>query len=109
MNVKKRIVLFVGIALTFCLAACGSDQQAESDTIPDSETIQERSTEPVMTGHSEDVTPEPKVSNETEIKAEETMHLFIGDAEISVAWEDNESVSALIDLVKVSFHIPSQP
>ncbi|MBR3293126.1 MAG: hypothetical protein IKI69_01705 [Oscillospiraceae bacterium] len=28
------------------------------------------------------------------------MHLFIGNTEVSVAWEVNESVSALIDLVK---------
>ena len=28
------------------------------------------------------------------------MHLFIGKTEVSVAWEVNESVSALIDLVK---------
>ena len=28
------------------------------------------------------------------------MHLFIGNTEVSVVWEDNESVSALIDLVK---------
>ena len=28
------------------------------------------------------------------------MHLFIGNTEVSVAWEDNESVSTLIDLIK---------
>ncbi len=100
MNVKKWIVLFGGIALAFSLAACGSDQQAESNTTPDSETTQESSTEPVMTEHAEDATSEPEVSNETGNKAEETMHLFIGDTEFSVAWEDNESVSTLFDLVK---------
>ena len=87
MSVKKWIVLLVGIALAFCLAACGSGQQAEPSTTADSKTIQESGTK-------------PKVTNDTESKAEETMHLLIGNTEVSVVWEDNESVSALIDLVK---------
>ena len=100
MSVKKWIVLLVGIALAFCLAACGSGQQAEPSTTADSKTIQESGTEPVATAHSGDATSEPGVMNDTESKAEETMHLFIGNTEVSVAWEVNESVSALIDLVK---------
>lgn len=31
---------------------------------------------------------------------ETTLHLLIGDTEVSVAWEDNESVNELIDLAK---------
>ena len=31
---------------------------------------------------------------------EKTLKLFIGDTEVSVAWEDNESVAALKELVK---------
>ena len=100
MNTKKWIVLFVGIALAFSLAACGSGQQAEPNTTTDSKTIQESGTEPATAVHSEDATSEPEVTNETESKSEETMHLFIGKTEVSVAWEDNESVNALIDLVK---------
>lgn len=100
MNTKKRIVLFVGIALAFSLAACGSGQQAEPNTTADSKTIQGSGTGPAATAHSEDATSEPEVTNETESRAEETMHLFIGNTEVSVTWEDNESVSALIDLIK---------
>ena len=100
MSLKTWIVLFVGIALVFSLAACGSGQQAESNTIADSESIQGSSSKPGMTEPSADSTSEPMASNETENKAEESMHLFIGDTEVSVTWEDNESVSALIDLVK---------
>ena len=33
-------------------------------------------------------------------KMEKTLKLFIGDTEVSVAWEDNESVAALKELVK---------
>jgi len=100
MSLKKWIVLFIGIALVFNLAACGSSQQAEQNTTAASKTIQESGTESGTTVHSEDATSEPEVRNETESKAEETMHLFIGNTEVSVAWEDNESVGALIDLVK---------
>lgn len=100
MSSKKWVLLFVGILLVFSLAAFGSAQQAEMNTTPYSETTQESSTGPVKKEHSEDATSESKVSNKTEIKVEETMRLFIGDTEISVEWEDNESVSALIDLVK---------
>ncbi len=100
MRLKKWIVLFIGVVLVFNFAACGSGQQAEPSTTADSKTIQESCTEPVATAHSEDATSEPEVTNETESRAEETMHLFIGNTEVSVAWEVNESVSALIDLVK---------
>ncbi len=44
----------------------------------------------------------PVTSSEDEDKSEETekaMRLYINDEEISVAWEDNESVSALRELV----------
>ncbi len=47
MNAKKCIVLFVGIMLLICLAACGSEQTA-SNTIPDSETTQKSSTQPAI-------------------------------------------------------------
>ena len=47
MNVKKWIVLFIGIMLLICLAACGSEQTA-SNTTPDSETTQESSTQPAI-------------------------------------------------------------
>ncbi len=103
MNLKKWIVLFIGIALVFSFAACGSGQQTESNTTTDSEKVQVSSMETGTTDHSIDSSSEPdkpEVTNDTESKAEETMHLFIGNTEVSVAWEDNESVSALIDLVK---------
>ena len=96
MSVKKWIVLFVGIALALSLTACGSG----TNTTAASKTIQESGTEPATAVHSEDATSVPEVTNETESKAEETMHLFIGNTEVSVAWEDNESVSTLIDLIK---------
>lgn len=43
---------------------------------------------------------EPKDPDETINDTEEYMRLFIGSTEVSVTWEDNESVKALIDLVK---------
>lgn len=100
MRAKKGISLFAAVALVLSLAACGSDRQAEPNTTSGSETIQECNREPGATEHSEYAASEPEISDETENKAEEAMRLFIGNTEYSVAWEDNESVSALIDLVK---------
>ena len=103
MSLKKRIVLFIGIALVFNFAACGSGQQTESNITTDSEKVQVSSVETGTKDHSTDSSSEPdnpEVSNETENDAEEYMRLFIGDTEVSVAWEDNESVNALIDLAK---------
>ncbi len=99
MKTNKWILLLAAAVLLICLAACGSEK-AESTTTPNAAAAQENSTESGTAEHSEDAASEPEASNETEIQAEETMHLFIGDTEVLVAWEDNETVSALIDLVK---------
>lgn len=66
------IVLILGIGLVLCLAACGSGQHAE----------------PVMPDHS------------TESNVEADLRLLIGNTEVYVAWENNESVSALIKLTE---------
>ncbi len=98
MKMNKWILLLAAVLL-ICLAACGS-KKTEPITTPNAAAAQENSTESGMTEHSEDAASDPEALDEKEIIAEETMRLFIGDTEVSVAWEDNESVSALIDLVK---------
>ena len=60
MSLKRRIVLFIGIAMAFSLAACGFAQQAESNTTAGSEVVQESSVGPGMTERSTDSTSEPK-------------------------------------------------
>lgn len=103
MRRKKWAVLLLGIALVFSLAACDSGQQAESNTTTDSDFMQESSVEPGTTDHLADSTSEtdkPVASNETENDAEEYMRFYIGDTEVSVTWEDNESVDTLVNLVK---------
>jgi len=89
--------------MIFSLAACGSGQQAEPDTTTYSEAAKENVPESDMPNPSTDSTSEPDnrdVSDETQNDMEENMRLFIGDTEVSVKWEDNESVGALAELVK---------
>lgn len=103
MSVKKRIVLFAGTALIFGLAACGAVQQAEPHAAAGPEAAQESSTEPGTADQFTDPTTEPEereVSNETQNDVEESMRFFIDNTEVSVAWEDNGAVDALIDLAK---------
>lgn len=103
MGAKKGIALIIGIALTFGLAACAFGRQTEPNKTADTEAPQEQSLKPSDAAHSAASTPdedEPKASTEQKNALEEYMHLFIGSTEISVEWEDNESVNALIELVK---------
>jgi hypothetical protein len=77
----------------------------EPDTDAASEAVQESSAEPGMTDHSAEPTPEPdepevSAGTENDEDEEESMRLFIGDTEVSVAWEDNEAVGALIELAE---------
>ena len=103
MGLKHWKFLLIGIVLVFSLAACGTVQQTESNTTNDSVETQESSEQSNTTNHATDSISESEkteASDETQNDAEEYMHLFIGDTEVSVAWEDNESVSALLDLAK---------
>ncbi len=59
MRLKKWIVLFIGVVLVFNFAACGSSQQAESNTTTDSEKVQVSSVETGTTDHSTDSSLEP--------------------------------------------------
>ncbi|MCR4578364.1 MAG: hypothetical protein K5784_10720 [Clostridiales bacterium] len=71
MKLVKWIVLFAGIALLISLSACSG------------------------------VKTEPNTASDTGGTAvEKTLHFLIDDTEVSVEWEDNQSVNALIDLAK---------
>lgn len=99
----KPIILLIGIALAFGLASCDLGRQTEQGSPPDPEAAQEQSLKPSNTAHSAASTPkasEPEASNEPKNAEEERMRLFIGSTEVSVEWEENESVDALCDMVK---------
>lgn len=103
MRLKHWMFLLIGIVLFFSLAACGTGQQTESSTTNDLVETQKSSEQSNTTNHATDSISESEkteASDETQNDAEKYMHLFIGDTEVSVAWEDNESVSALLDLAK---------
>jgi hypothetical protein len=82
MKKKKWAALLAGILLPICLTACAGGQPAAD---PPAET------EP-------GAGPREEASDTGGNIVEKTLHLSIGDTEVSVAWEDNESVAALIGL-----------
>lgn len=73
MSVKKWVALIIGTALVFSLAACCVGQNTEP-------TIADASAEEVTEGE---------------------LHFKIGNTEVSVDWESNNSVKALIKLVEL--------
>ena len=73
MSVKKWVALIIGTALVFSLAACCVGQKTEP-------TIADASAEEVTEGE---------------------LHFKIGNTEVSVDWESNNSVKALIKLVEL--------
>ena len=112
MRVKKWAGLLIVLALVVGLMACGTEQTA-SDSFPDSETVQDSSTQTMIPISSAEPAEQAETSAETdqadlekwindmgETAVEKTLHLLIGDKEVSVEWEDNESIGALIDLAE---------
>ena len=90
MNGKRIVLTFLGaVLLMLCLSACGAaERQAEAQ-----ETAQPRQAvkaEPVPTAASE---------KEGERKMEKTLRLRINDTDVTVDWEENESVKTLSKLV----------
>ncbi len=72
----RRIMTLFLLALTFCLAGCDTPNAAPSD---------------------QDISA-AECSDKNEMPKEALMQMKIGDVEIAVDWEDNESVKALRDL-----------
>lgn len=103
------------LLLVFSLAACGNDTdetrppaseagpdtaeaengvQVETSLSSAEQTEGEAETQPVEQSETEEE------SDMLKVEAENTIHLFIGEKELPVRWEDNESVDALRELVK---------
>lgn len=87
---KKEILIGIVLVLlvTVMLSACGAEQPepAAEDASPE-------------TGITSQTAPEIPAETERE-NAEMTLKMTIGETEVKVKWEDNESVDALKELCK---------
>ena len=107
MKMKAMAILMAAI-LSAALPGCGSPAprnpeaavatEAEKEAAADEETVNESIEE--TEGGSRD---EEEAGTETADKEEEekmTMKMTIGDTEVNVSWENNDSVRALMDLCR---------
>ncbi len=82
--VKVAFSVLILIVSVCMLAGCKEGQQGEDRTVPSEEAV----------------TAASVVPNETEDnEAGKMLRLYVNDEELSVAWEDNESVEALKEIV----------
>ena len=85
LTVSRIIMLLTACFILFCMTACGSDSEPERSSADDQ--------------ISENSVTEQKIEDATERESMKELKLSINGTGISVIWEDNESVTALTDLV----------
>ena len=90
----RRICFIAAITVlsVILLAGCTAQQAASSE-----EEISAATTEKTATAQKEDE-EEPQTADDKSTEGEKTMRLLIGETEVPVTWEDNDSVEALQDL-----------
>ena len=103
---KERILSLILIILSVLCIGCGITQ-SQAAAVPE----QEQPAEAPPTEGEETMTdlPDPHEQPQdsgAENEKAETMRLKIGETEVSVAWEDNESVDALKELARDGISIP---
>ena len=89
---KPILSLIIIIIVVLCIG-CGSAQGTEA-------AVPEPQQSPAMTPAAEAPAAEQPQENKTESEETETMQMKIGETEVEVAWEDNESVAALKELAR---------
>lgn len=90
-RMKKVFIVLVILLFLFSFAACGND--TDEAKIPAPHTEGETEAQAVE---------QPEVKEESDMlnsEAADTIRLFIGEEELPVKWENNESVDALRELV----------
>ena len=108
---KTASLVLCGVFLLFLLGGCAEKESHSSQEAVTSETETSSTDKPAATEQplptfdpaaTEQPSPAVEVSLPTETSPTEelTMMLKIGDTEIVVRWEDNESVEALEDLIR---------
>ena len=90
----RRICFIAAITVlsVILLAGCTAQQAASSE-----EEISAATTEKTATAQKEDE-EEPQTADDKSSEGEKTMRLLIGETEVPVTWENNDSVEALQDL-----------
>lgn len=88
---KKIMALFCAFTMLLSFTACHSNSDGES-------SADEMSASLKPSGQTETPLPEPPIAEEEESMS--AIRLFVGEKELAVEWEDNESVDALKELVK---------
>lgn len=91
MNGKRIVLTFLGaVLLMLCLSAC-SAAETQAEAAEAAKPRQDVEAEPVPTAAA--------VSEKKETKMEKTLRLRINDTDVTVDWEENESVKTLSELV----------
>jgi len=105
---KALCAVLICVTLLFILDGCAAKENESVSQIPQSLT-ESSETEPQSMQEGQSLQEEPSASSDhpqeikpTELKkAEETaMQMKINDVPVSVQWENNDSVAALIELVR---------
>ena len=108
---KTASLVLCGVFLLFLLGGCAEKESHSSQETVMSETETSSTDKPVATEQplptdNPAATEQPSSAEEASVSAETspaeelTMMLRIDNTEISVRWEDNESVEALKDLIR---------
>ncbi|XCP85072.1 aldo/keto reductase [Roseburia hominis] len=96
----KRWMCFICLlALLFSLSACGAEHDSNNLS---SEDVVTQNTQTDVTNKDAESEMQPDYAGEQGENGMNDFVMKIGDREIAVSWEDNESVSALMDLAKAS-------
>ena len=89
---KPILSLIIIIIAVLCIG-CGSVQGTEA-------AVPEPQQSPAMTPAAEASAAEQPQENKTESEETETMQMKIGETDVEVVWEDNESAAALKELAR---------
>ena len=103
---KERILSLILIILSVLCIGCGSTQ-SQAVAVP--EQVQPAEAPPTEGEETMTDLPDPHEQPQdsgAENEKAETMRLKIGETEVNVAWEDNESVDALKELARDGLSIP---
>ncbi len=94
---KRRFIVLFSMLLLFSLAACGNhEEEVKTYDFP-----VEKEAKPIEdAGESISAYPQAQLEISEEEETMNTIRLYIGGEELSVEWENNESVDALKELVK---------
>ena len=98
----RRILirLLAGLSLLLALSACGAE--APQQSVPESPSPIEETAAPLPT-ETEQPQTEKEAPSSTAAEEEESMlTMMIGETEVTVVWEENESVQALRELCETA-------